>query len=253
MARATLRFYEELNDFLPRHRQKTDFEVEIKGKRSIKDMIEALGLPHKEIDLILVNEKSVDFTYILQDGDRISVYPVFESLNIEDVTRLRKLPLRKTKFIADINLGHIVKYMRILGFDVCFDPLLSHLHIIQISSKENRIVLTKSKNLLKFKDITHGIFIRPGTTEEQVRGIIDFLDIKDNVKPFSRCLRCNSLLKHISKESIDDRIPPKTKVFCDEYSYCKSCDKIYRKGTHFTKMKRVIDRILGQAKTHKIG
>ncbi|MCK5487774.1 MAG: MoaD/ThiS family protein, partial [Desulfobacterales bacterium] len=82
-----MRFYEELNDFLPRHRRKTDFEVEIKGKRSIKDMIEALGVPHTEIDLILVNEKSVDFTYILQDGDRISVYPVFESLNIENVTR----------------------------------------------------------------------------------------------------------------------------------------------------------------------
>jgi uncharacterized protein with PIN domain/sulfur carrier protein ThiS len=244
MPRATLRFYEELNDFLPRHRRKTDFEVEIKGKRSIKDMIEALGVPHTEIDLILVNEKSVDFTYILQDGDRISVYPVFESLNIENVTRLRKLPLRKTKFIADINLGHIVKYMRILGFDVCFDPLLSPRQIIDISKKENRIVLTKSKNLLKFKDITHGIFIRPGTTEEQVKGIIDFLDIKDIVKPFSRCLRCNNLLRSVPKESIIDRIPPKTKVFCDEYSYCKSCDKIYWKGTHFIKMKRVIDRIL---------
>ena len=216
-------------------------------------MIEALGVPHTEIDFILVNEKSVDFTYILQDGDRISVYPVFESLNIEDVTRLRKLPLRKTKFIADINLGHIVKYMRILGFDVCFDPLLSPRQIIEVSKKENRIVLTKSKNLLKFKDITHGIFIRPGTTEEQVKGIIDFLDIKDNVKPFSRCLRCNNLLRSISKESIIDRIPPKTKVFCDEYSYCKPCDKIYWKGTHFIKMKRVIDRILGQPETHKIG
>lgn len=252
MPRATLRFYEELNDFLPRHRRKTDFEVEIKGKRSIKDMIEALGVPHTEIDLILVNEKSVDFTYILQDGDRISVYPVFESLNIENVTRLRKIPLRETKFIADINLGHIVKYMRILGFDVCFDPLLSHRQIIEISKKENRIVLTKSKNLLKFKDITHGIFIRPGTTEEQVRGIIDFLDIKDIVKPFSRCLRCNNLLRSVPKESIVDRIPPKTKVFCNEYSYCKPCDKIYWKGTHFIKMKRVIDRILGQPETHEV-
>ena len=253
MPKATLRFYEELNDFLTRHRQKTDFEVESKGKRSIKDMIESLGVPHTEIDLILVNGKSVDFTYILQDGDRISVYPVFESLNIENVTRLRRIPLRETKFIADINLGHIVKYIRILGFDVYFDPLLSHRQIIEISKKESRIVLTKSKNLLKFKDITHGIFIRPGTTEEQVRGIIDFLDIKDIVKPFSRCLQCNRLLKSVRKESILDRIPPKTKVFCNEYSYCKSCDKIYWKGTHFIKMKRVIDRILGQPETHKIG
>jgi uncharacterized protein with PIN domain len=253
MPKATFRFYEELNDFLPRHRRKTDFEVEIRGKRSIKDMIEALGVPHTETDLILVKGESVDFTYILQDGDRISVYPVFESLNIGNVTRLRKLPLRKTKFIADINLGHIVKYMRILGFDVHFDTLLSNRQIIEISSKENRIVLTKSRNLLKFKDITHGFFIRPGTTEEQVREIIDFLDIMDNVKPFSRCLRCNSPLKSIPKETIIDRIPPKTGVFYDEYSYCKPCDKIYWKGTHFAKMKRVVDRILGQPETRKIG
>lgn len=253
MPKATFRFYEELNDFLPRHRRKTDFEVEIKGKRSIKDMIEALGVPHTEIDLILVKGESVDFTYILQEGDRISVYPVFESLNIGNVSRLRKLPLRKTKFIADINLGHIVKYMRLLGFDVRFDTLLSNRQIIVISRKENRIVLTRSRNLLRFKDITHGIFIHPGTTEEQVRGIIDFLDIMDNVKPFSRCLRCNSPLKTIPNESIIERIPPKTRVLCDEYSYCKPCEKIYWKGTHFTKMKRMVDRILGQPKTEKIG
>ena len=64
MPKATFRFYEELNDFLPKHRRKTDFEAKFKGKRSIKDMIEALGVPHTEIDLILVNGKSVDFNYI---------------------------------------------------------------------------------------------------------------------------------------------------------------------------------------------
>jgi uncharacterized protein with PIN domain/sulfur carrier protein ThiS len=233
MPKAILRFYEELNDFLPRHRQKIDFEVEIKGKRAIKDMIEALGVPHTEIDLILVNGKSVDFKYILQDGDRISVYPVFDCLNIEDVTRLRKRPLRRTKFTADVNLGNIVKYMRALGLDVYFGPSLSTRGIIEISKKENRIILTKNRNLLKFKEITQGILIRPGTTEEQIRKIIDYLDIKNRVKPFSRCLCCNKMLKNVPKGRITDRIPPKTKAFCNGYFYCKSCGKIYWKGTDF--------------------
>ena len=245
MPKATFRFYEELNDFLPRQKRKTDFEADIKGKRSIKDMVESLGVPHTEVDLILVNGKSVDFTYILRDGDRVSVYPVFETLNIKKATRLRKVPLRRTTFIADSNLGDIVKYMRVLGFDVSFDSLLSPRQIIEVSEKENRIILTKSRKLLKFKEVTHGIFIRPGTMEQQIKRIIDFLDIKDQIKPFSRCLRCNNLLKTIPKESIAHRIPPKTRAFCNEYSYCKPCDKIYWKGSHFIKMKNLVDSLMG--------
>ena len=207
MPKGIFRFYEELNDFLPKHRRKTDFKAEFKGKRSIKDMIEALGVPHTEIDLILVNGKSVDFNYTLQNNDRVSVYPVFESFNIKDVTLVRKTPLRRHKFIADINLGNIVKYMRVLGFDLYYDSLLSTRKIIEISKRENRTILTKSRRLLKLKKVTHGVFIHPGTTTEQIRQIIDYLDIKDNIKPFSRCLRCNTQLKIISNEKCLNRTP----------------------------------------------
>jgi uncharacterized protein with PIN domain len=245
MPKATFRFYEELNDFLPTHRRKTYFEASIEGKRSIKDMIEALGIPHTQIDLILVNGESVTFNYTVQDGDRVSVYPVFESLNITKITRLRKTPLRRTKFIADINLGHIVKYMRIIGFDTYYDPLLSPHEIIEISKREDRIILTQSRKLLKFKAVTHGILIRPGTPTNQVKQIIDTLDIKDSIKLFSRCLRCNILLKNVPKDKVLDRIPPKAKKNCDQYVECQSCDKIYWKGgTHFIHTKKAVRQLL---------
>ena len=247
MPQATFRFYEELNDFLPRRRRKTEFRAGFQGKRAIKDMIESMGVPHTEIDLILVNGKSVDFGYILREGDRVSVYPVFESLNIEGVTRLREIPLRRSRFIADINLGDIVKYMRASGLDVHLDPSLSPREIIDISKTENRIILTKSRKLLKFKEVTHGIFIRPGTMEDQIRKIVDELHIRDSLRPFSRCLCCNSLLESVKKERIADRIPQKTKAFCDQYAYCKSCDKIFWNGTHYIRMKKVVDRILGKS------
>jgi len=207
MPKVTFRFYEELNDFLPKHKRKTDFEAEFKEKRSIKDTIEALGVPHTEIDLILVNGKSVDFNFSLLNNDRVSVYPVFESFNIRDVTLLREFPLRRHKFIADPSLGNMVKYMRGLGFDLYYDSLLSTRKIIEISKRENRIILTKSRRLLKSKKVTHGVFIHPGTTTEQIRQIIDYLDIKDNIKPFSRCLPCNTRLKIISNEKCLNRTP----------------------------------------------
>lgn len=247
MTKVTFRFYEELNDFLPAHRQKTDFEIDFRSRRSIKDMIEALGVPHTEVDLILVNGKSVDFNYIINAEDRVSVYPVFESLNIEDVTHLRKIPLRCTKFIANINLKDITRYMRLLGLDVYYDPLMSAQEIINISRDENRIILTKSRKLLKFKEVTHGIFIRPGETEEQIKRIIDILDIKNQIRPFSRCLLCNNMLERISKEDILDRIPPRVKELYYEYNHCTSCDRIYWKGTHYIKMQNMIEQIMGKS------
>jgi uncharacterized protein with PIN domain len=244
MPTATFRFYEELNDFLPPERRKHDFDAVFKGRESVKDMIEAVGVPHTEVDLILVNGESVDFEYILQDGDRVSVYPVFECLDIRDVTHLRDLPLRETRFIADGNIGDIVKYMRALGLDVYCDPGMSPRDIIRISREEKRTILTKSRKLLKYRDVTRGIFIRAGTTVEQIRRIIDFLSLRGVIAPFSRCLECNRSLVMVTKKSVFDRVPPKAREFYDDYSHCSGCDRIYWQGTHFARIKNVVDEIL---------
>jgi len=244
MTKATFRFYEELNDFLTKPRRKVDFEVAFRGKRSVKDMIESLGVPHTEVDLILINGNSVDFNYIVKDGDRASVYPTFESFNIKSVTYLRRKPLRQTRFIADINLGDIVKRMRMIGFDVYFNSALINSQIIDVSLKDKRIILTKSKQLLKFKKVTHAIFIHPGSKDEQVKRIINKLDIKNQAKPFSRCLHCNSLLKKTTKEDVLRRIPPKTRDYCEEYFICESCDKLFWNGTHMINMGNFVYRML---------
>ena len=118
---ATFRFYEELNDFLPLPDRKQDITVNFKQRGSVKDMIESLGVPHTEIDLILANQEPVDFTYIVRDQDRISVYPMFESLDISPLNRLRPQPLRRTRFVLDTHLGKLAKYLRMLGFDTLYN------------------------------------------------------------------------------------------------------------------------------------
>src|SRR6056297_2874465 len=92
--RAVFRFYEELNDFLPPERRKIGFTYEFSRQASVKDMIEALGVPHPEVELILANGESVDFSYRVQDHDRIAVYPVFESFDVSHEIKVRPKPLR---------------------------------------------------------------------------------------------------------------------------------------------------------------
>jgi uncharacterized protein len=241
--KVTFRFYEELNDFLPEEKRKVAFVHEFIDRTSVKDMVESLGVPHTEIDMILVNSNSVDFSYIVEDGDNISVYPVFESLDVTDIQHLRDKPLREPKFIADVHLGALVKYMRMMGFDVLYKNNYSDEEIIQTSIHENRTILTKDRELLKNKKITHGYWIRSKGTEQQVKEIIKRFDLKNNIREFLRCLECNNILEPIDKDKVIDRIPPKVRNWQNEFWYCSNCDKIYWKGTHFEKMSKFIEHL----------
>ncbi len=241
--RATFRFYEELNDFLPEHKKKTLFLYDFEGNPSVKDAIEAIGVPHTEVDLILVNSKSVMFSYHLQDGDMISVYPVFESLDISDVTHLRDKPLREPKYVLDVHLGKLAKYLRMLGFDTLYENNYEDTEIIEIAKNQNRIILTRDVSILKNKTVTHGYWIRSQYPKKQLEEVIVRFDLFSNIKPFYRCLVCNGILTKTKKESINNKLQPKTKQYYDEFYQCKSCEKVYWKGSHYYKMKNFIESL----------
>jgi hypothetical protein len=116
-ATATFRFYEELNDFLPPARRKREFSVPCARAATAKHMIEALGVPHTEVEVVLVNGESVGFERLLRDGDRVAVYPKFEALDITPLLRVRQAPLRTTHFLADAHLGGLARLLRLAGFD----------------------------------------------------------------------------------------------------------------------------------------
>jgi hypothetical protein len=177
MPTGTFRFYEELNDFLPNNRKKVDFKATFNGRKSMKEIIEEFGVPPVAVDLVLINGKSVDFNYIIKDGDRVSVYPVFETFNIQNVSLLRGFPLRRIQFIADIHLKHIVKPMRMLGFDIDFNVSYTTQDIIEKSIREKRIILTTRKELKRSKSVTHCILMRPGATRKQIKYVMEYLDV----------------------------------------------------------------------------
>jgi uncharacterized protein with PIN domain len=242
MTEVSFRFYEELNDFLAPNRRKRDFDIPFREQNSIKDMIESVGVPHTEIDLILVNGVSVDFSYIVQPDDRVSVYPVFEALDISKVTHLRPAPLRQNRFVLDAHLGKLARYMRLLGFDTLYNNAYDDAELADISSSgDKRILLTRDHGLLMRKQITHGYFVREDNPKRQVREVLSRFDLHDDVKPFQRCTQCNGLIQPVALDEVQEQLPGKVAEQFDEFVRCDSCHRVYWKGSHYDHMVRIIE------------
>jgi len=211
MDHAYFRFYSELKDFLSVSNPQIPVRVELAGHETVKHIVEMLGVPHTEIDLLLVNGKSVDFDYQIQVGEFISVYPMFESLDIQSVSKVRQKPLRTPRFVVDIHLGKLAGYLRLLGFDALYRNDFEDNELAEISSTEVRILLTRDRGLLKRKVVTRGYLVRKDDPKEQIHEIVRRFDLAQLAVPFSRCSLCNGILSSVSKKTIEKDLEPLTK------------------------------------------
>lgn len=243
MIHAFFRFYGSLNDFLLSQRRQVEFEYTIKDRASIKDTIEALGVPHPEVDLILVYGKSVSFDYLVQTGDRISVYPQFASLEIAAISQVRPPPLGQIRFVVDVHLGKLAIYLRLLGFDVLYRNNYDDDELAQTSSQQRRVLLTQDRGLLKRSIVIYGYLLRSDNPEAQVSEVLERFSLAQAIAPFQRCSHCNGELAIVEKSAITDKIPYYTRLYYDEFSQCQSCHRIYWKGAHYKRIKALIDRV----------
>lgn len=241
---ASFRFYEELNDFLPSDKRKRTFDYKFNGNPSIKEPIEALGVPHTEVDLILVNGKSVGFGHKLKQGDFVSVYPVFESIDISPIVKLREKPLRNSAFIVDSHLGKLARMLRLIGFDTQYDKDDDDLEIVRKSIQQKQIILTRDRQLLQRKEVTHGYCVRSTDPENQVYEVLERFDLYSQVKAFYRCMMCNGIIHPIDKADIRHRLKPKTEKYFNEFYFCPGCERIYWKGSHYEKLKKKVEKLI---------
>lgn len=239
--RALFRFYAELNDFLCEARQGL-VSYAFDGHPAIKDAIEAQGIPHTEVDLLLVNGASVGFDYQLRDDDRISVYPVFESFDIQSLVRLRQAPLRELRFALDVNLGKLARWLRLLGFDVLYRNDYDDAELARVAAQQNRVVLTRDRRLLHRKEVSHGYWVRSVDPDEQVEEVLHRFQLERRVRPFHRCLSCNGRIHPVAKAQVLDKLAPKTRRYYDEFYQCGSCLKVYWKGPHYTQLQEKLVR-----------
>ena len=242
-----LRFYEELNDYLPKQKRKVRFAYDFSDNTAIQDIIESLKVPSSEVDLILVNEQSVHFSYRPKNDDKVSVYPVFESFDISTVSRLREKPLRDPKFILDAHLGTLTKYLRLLGFDALCQNTEKHDFLPpstnQRGKHKKRILLTQDKNLVKVKAITHSYLVKADDPKKQVEEVMSRFDLFSNIKPFSVCLQCNGKIVPIEKTKIAKRLPPIINRHFNRFSLCLQCKKIYWQGIYYQTMMNFVRHI----------
>src|SRR5262245_12806681 len=234
------RFYEELNDYLPPAQRKRTITREITGTPSVKDAIESLGVPHTEIDLILVDGRSVRFDRLLRGGERVAVYPEFERFDITPLHRLRPKPLREPRFIADVHLGTLARYLRLLGFDTRYANDLDDAALAELTSRERRVLLTCDVGLLKRKAVVRGQWLRSRDPERQIEDIAEALHLKRLFRPFTRCMSCNGLLTVVARTDVDGLVPPRVYRRFRSFKECRDCRRVYWRGTHFARLQSLV-------------
>ena len=244
MCQIHFRFYAELNDFLPNSSRQIRFCHDFSGVVTVKQLVESLNVPSSDVDLVLVNGRSVSFNHLVKDGDMISVYPVFESFDISSLGRLRPKPLRETKFILDTHLRQLASYLRLIGFDTLYRNDYQDLELARISRTESRILLTKNRSLIKRNLVTHGYCVRDRYPRDQLVEVIKRFDLSDSLEPFKRCLSCNCLLQSVEKEKIAHRLPANTRRLYDEFTTCVGCKQLHWSGSHYQRMCEFLKEVL---------
>ena len=241
-----VRAYAELNDFLAPESRGVTVRRPFRPHQTVKDVLEAMGIPHTEVDLILVNGDPADFAHRPTSGDRIAAYPMFEALDIAPTSRLRPVPLRNPRFVVDVNLGRLARLLRVLGFDVWWSSDADDPTLVDVSLGQQRILLTRDRGLLKRRVITHGLFVHSQQPEEQTLEVLRRLDLRQRLAPFTRCIRCNGTLAAVPKDQVIDQLEPLTRRYYQDFSRCADCGRIYWAGSHHARLVSLVERLCEQ-------
>lgn len=245
MSEVSFRFYAQLNDFLPARQRGRRFTLVLPAPASVKDTIEALGVPHPEVDVILVNGESEDFTYRLQDGDHVSVYPAFRSIDVASLRRSGSDLPQPVRFALDVHLRKLASLLRLAGFDAAV--LMADADVANSAAREGRVALTRDVGLLKRSVIRHGYWVRHTDPERQLAEVLERFDLVSRMQPFVRCVRCNTLVVPVEAEAVADRLLPRTRAGFRQFHWCPGCDRIYWQGSHYSRLVRLLERARDRA------
>ena len=241
-----LRFHGDLAFFLGSNAGDTVVERQLAEKTSIKDIIESCGVPHPEVDLILVDEQTVGFDHTLTDDAKVNVFPVANHGTVNAEKRLQTIVI--SRFVADGHLGSLTRNLRLLGFDVAYSQNANDRQLLDVMAREDRALLTRDRRLLMHAIVHYGYCPRSQNPDEQTIEIVRRFNLSELIAPFTRCLRCNAMLEEATKADVIDKLEPLTKIYYNQFRRCPGCRQIYWPGSHFAKLQKRIEKICSRAR-----
>ncbi|NJD26886.1 MAG: twitching motility protein PilT [Chloroflexi bacterium] len=236
-AAAEFRFHGRLHDFLAPGLRDAPIRRAVAPRQTVKDAIEALGVPHPEVERVTANGRPVGFGYRLRDGDEIAVYPAGPVPERPGPTGHGDAP----RFVVDGHLGRLAAYLRALGFDTWYRIHAPDQELAQRAAADDRLLLTRDRGLLKRSIVRQGYCVRSDRPAEQLAEVVRRFRLVESARPFGRCLRCNGLLERIDAALVVDRLPPRVQHEQREFRHCPDCDGLYWKGSHYERMLRLLE------------
>jgi uncharacterized protein with PIN domain len=246
MPTATFRFHGSLNDFLAAARREAAVAYEFEGRPGVKDAIEALGVPHPEVDLVVANERAVNFAYRLRGNDRIDVFGADRSDERPGLPGLIPPSPQPPRFVLDGHLGRLARYLRMLGFDCRYDRHAADGELAALSAREERILLTRDRGLLRRSVVRLGYLVRDDDPRRQLVEVVDRYRLAPLARPFSRCVRCNGQIEPVDRAAVVERLAgePRTLRYFDAFGRCVECGSIYWQGSHFERMSQLVEDVV---------
>lgn len=241
IGRATVRVYGGLDFFTGASEQ----DVPVGAPRSVKDLLESLGVPHPEIDLVVVNGEVAGFDRLVTSGDRVAAYPPWQTLDLDSPVRG---PRPAPRFVLDVHLGTLARRLGVLGLDVDYETDRDDEDLARIAATEDRILLTRDRRLLMRSIIEHGYCPRSDDPDEQTLEVVARFVRREELAPFTRCPTCNARLEHVAKDAVLDRIGPHTRATQDEFRTCPDCDRVFWPGSHVDALAPLVARARAAAR-----
>ena len=238
---ATLRFYGDLADLASDADRSGEARVPVERPRSVKDAIESCGVPHTEVDLVVVNGSSVGFGHLVGAGDRLGVYPPFESIDVP--SHVRAPALEPVRFLLDVHLGRLAARLRVLGFDTSYRNDADDDELAVRSVAEGRWLLTRDRGLLMRSIVSHGYLVRSDDSRAQAVEVVRRFRLFGDLRPMSRCPACNGLLRSVDKADVEHRLEPGTRRDHDVFVECAQCRQLYWEGSHVGDLRAFIDEV----------
>ena len=233
----------ELKELLPKGLRGNDFQFPLHKSRSVKDLIESMGIPHTEVDIIMVDGQSVDFSWQIRGGESIRLYPVSSPPQQNSMIHNQPATPVEPRFVIDVHLGKLAGYLRLLGFDTLYRNDYEDPELARISDLEQRILVSCDRKLLMRKRVKYGYLMRSRKAFKQSRELRRRYQLSDYRSAVVRCMECNGVIHAVEKTEVETKLQPLTRLYYHEFYRCNGCRKIYWKGSHYTKMQELVQAI----------